>query len=439
MKAGGLLEQLKSLRRSEGGRRSASNAAYSAADYLLSPLLMILAAPFLVSRLGLNQYGIWMLANALGGTAAVVSLGLGDATVKYVSGYRGKGAESAVVRVVRSTLTVSGLLGLLIAPIVVGAAPWIADSVFKIATKDHDVAAAAIRLAGIGLVIRSVDSVFLATLRAYERYDLTARVAMTVKIVTIGGAVLLVAAGYGLVEILLSTIVVSVAGVAAQVILSRRLVAGLSLWPLLDRAALRELFGFGMYSWAQGLGGMIFSQADFLLIGAILGSTQLAYYAVCVQLAQQIHGLPAAAFSFLFPLISSRYERNGRTGLKELFGRCVALNVVFAAVLAAPLVFWGRPILTLWMGREFASHAYVLLAILAVAYALLSINVVPHNTLLGLGQVRFVSIVNLAGGVLSLIGVAALLPVIGLNGAGVGRLLYGPVISVNYIRAARSL
>jgi len=421
--------------------RSARNAAYSAADYLLAPSLMILATPFLVSRLGLDRYGIWMLANALVGTVAVVPMGLGDATVKFVSSYRGRGGAhgGGVVRVVRSTLTVSTLLGVLVATVVITSAPWLAGAVFKIASQDHALTIRAIQLAGVGLAIRSVDSVFLSTLRGYERYDLAASVAMAVRIATVGGAVALVAAGYGLVEILLNTLAVTLVGTVAQVILSRRLVAGLTLWPLLDRAALREVFGFGMYSWVQGLGGMIFGQADLLLIGAILGSTQLAYYAVCVQLAQQIHGLPAATFSFLFPLISSRYENSGRAGLRKLFRRYVTLNVVFAAVLAAPLILWGRPILTLWMGAEFASHASVLLAILGAAYALLSMNVVPHNTLLGLGQVRFVSIANLAGGALSLIGVAALLPVIGLNGAGVGRLLYGPVISMNFIRATRSL
>jgi len=422
--------------------RSARNAAYSAADYLLSPLLMIGAAPFLVARLGLAQYGIWMLVNALVGTAAVVPMGLGDATVKFVSSYRapgGGGGEHGVVRVVRSTLTVSALLGLLVAAIVITSAPWLAGAVFKIAAHDRDLAVRAIQLAGVGLVIRSIDSVFLSTLRGYERYDLAAGVAMAVRIATIGGAVLLVTLGYGVLAILLCTLAVTLSGTLTQATLSRRLVRGLSLRPLLDRAALHEVFGFGMYSWVQGLGGMIFSQVDVLLIGAILGSTQLAYYAVCVQLAQQVHALPAAAFSFLLPLVSSRSETSARSGLKALFGRYVAWNVLLAAALAAPLIFLGRPILTLWMGGEFAGHAYVVLAILALAYALISVNVVPHYTLLGLGQVRFVSLANLAGGVLSAIAVAALLPLIGLNGAGVGRLLYGPATTVNYVRAARSL
>ena len=400
---------------------------------------MIVATPLLVSRLGLDRYGIWVLATALVGTAAVVPMGLGDATVKFVSSYRGRGGTDGVIRVVRSTLTVSLLLGVLVAVVVIASAPWLADHVFKISAQDHELARRAIQLAGVGLVIRSVDSVFLSTLRAYERYDLAAGVAMTVRIASIGSSLLLVILGYGVLQILVAALVVTTLGTLTQAMLSRRLVEGLSLRPLLDRAALREVFGFGMYSWVQGLGGMIFGQVDLLLIGAILGSKPLAYYAVCIQLAQQIHGLPAAVFAFLFPMISSRYEHAGRAELKELFSRYVGLNVLFATALAVPLILLGRPILTLWMGAEFASHAQGLLAILAVAYALLSLNVVPHYTLLGLGQVRFVSITNLAGGVLSLIGVAALLPVIGLSGAGVGRLLYGPVISANYLRVVRSL
>jgi O-antigen/teichoic acid export membrane protein len=426
------------LQRSESARRSIRNAAYSVAEYLLSSLLMILAAPFLVSRLGVEHYGIWVLANALVGTAAVFPLALGDATIKYVSGYRGRN-EQEVIRVVRSTLTLSVLLGAAVMLITLGTAPWLVQSVFKIATRDHRLAVEAIQLAAMILVLRSADSVFLSTLRGYERYDLTAKVAMAVRTATVGVAVVLVALGYGVVEILLATLTVSAAGAATQAILSRRLVEGLSFWPLLDRAALRKVFGFGMYSWIQGVGGVIFGQVYLLLIGALLGSAELTYYVVPVQLAQQIHALPAAAFSFVFPLVSNRYESKGRGGLRTLFLRCAFLNALAAAGLAIPLIFFSRPVLSLWMGTDFAAQADVLLAILAVAYAVLSINVVPHNTLLGLGQVRFVSMVNLAGGMLSVVGAAALLPLIGLNGAAVGQLLYGLAISVNYLRVARSL
>lgn len=433
------LRRVASLHQSEDGRRGIRNAAYNTADSLLSPMLMIVAAPFLVSRLGWEQYGIWMLANALLGTLGVLPIGLADATVKYVSSYRARTGPSAVTRVIRSALTVSGLLGGLLGAVVVRSAPLLVSSVFKVGDDNSIVAIRAIQLAGLGLLVRSVDSVFLSTLKGYERYDLAAQVGMAVKIATIGLAVMLAALGYGVVEILVSTVIVTALGTGAEAILSRHLVGGLSLWPLVDRAMLREVFGFGMYSWVQGLGGVIFSQVDRLLVGAILGSGPLAYYAISAQLAQQIHALPTAALSFIFPLISYRVEHSGRKGLRELFPQLVFVNILSAALLAFPLIVFARPILSLWMGGDFANRFSLLLAILAVAYALLAANVVPHNVLLGLGHVRFVSMTNLAGGILSAIGVAALVPVLGIYGAGLARLLYGLTISMNYLKVKRSL
>ena len=87
------------------------------------------------------------------------------------------------------------------------------------------------------------------------------------------------------------------------------------------------------------------------------------------------------------------------------------------------------------MGVEFAKQAHVVLAILVMAHLILAINIVPHYTLLAFGKVRFVSIVNILGGVLSLAGVALFVPALGLVGAAIGRLLYGPAVALNFIEA----
>jgi O-antigen/teichoic acid export membrane protein len=79
-------------------------------------------------------------------------------------------------------------------------------------------------------------------------------------------------------------------------------------------------------------------------------------------------------------------------------------------------------------------QAYVTVAVLAAAYAILAANVVPHNALLGLGNVRFVSTVNILGGVLSLVAATSLIPVFGILGAAIGRLLYGPAIALNFLK-----
>src|ERR1700728_4871294 len=82
--------QLGTLRNSAGARNSFRNALYGAAEYIALPLTMLVAAPFLLRRLGAPQFGLWMLAAAAVTSTNLISTGFGDAALKYASTYRGR-------------------------------------------------------------------------------------------------------------------------------------------------------------------------------------------------------------------------------------------------------------------------------------------------------------------------------------------------------------
>lgn len=430
-------KEVATLRRSQVFRGSATNATYSVAEYVAQPLLMIAATPFLVHRLGLDLFGIWMLVGALTGTVGMLSLGLGDATIKYVSAYRGRSDFASVIRTVRGTLTISVVLGGITAVVIVLGAPLLVRAVFKVRPADYWTAVRTFQIGGFVLFLRSIDSVFASTLRGFEKYGPPVKFTVIVRVLTIASAVLLVAFGFGVVAIMLATLGATAIGVFLQAREVGSLIPGISFWPTAARKTWQEIFGFGFYTWIQAIGGMIFAHVDRLLVGGFLGTAAVAYYTICVQLAQPVHGLVGAAFNFIFPHMSTRHEAGERKGLKRVYRLALAVNVTLVVLLSLPLLVFGKAILTLWMGADFAAHSYRLLPVLVVAFAILAINVVPHFALLGLGKVRFVSLVNLAGGALSLMIAALLIPPLGLVGAALGRLFYGPVITINFIKAAR--
>ena len=427
------------LWRSTTFRGSAANAIYNTMEYVSQPVLMIVCAPFLVSHLGLELYGIWMLATALAGTVGVFHIGLGDATIKCVSFCRGRGDTEGAGRVIRGTLTLSLFLGGLTALVVFLVAPYCVRYVFKIATQNAPVATISIQLGGLLLCIQSVFSVFSNSLKAHEEYGVPVKITVALKTAVMGLAVALVMMGHGVVAIMLATLGGSLIGTVCLAFALHHLMPTCSLLPTFDRHAWREVLQFGLYSWVQNAAGLAFSQADRLLIAALLGAGPLAYYTLCVQIAQQIHALPSAAFGFLFPHISAKQASGQRRDIKRVYHLAVLANIVVSLALALPLVLLSKRILTIWMGTDFAEHAHTLLSILAVAFWVLSVNVAPHFTLLGLGRVRFVSFVNVAGGIFSLAGAALLINPLGLAGAAVGRLFYGPAISANYIKMERIL
>jgi O-antigen/teichoic acid export membrane protein len=408
-------------------------------EYITQPVLMILSAPYLLEHLGLDRYGVWMLVSSFAGTFGIFQIGLGDATIKYVSTYKGRNDTEGVSRVISGTLALSGLLGALPALVLFLAAPFLVHYVFRIEAANNTEAIRAIQIGGLILWIQGIYQVFSSTLKAWEEYGPPTRISVAMKAATIVAAVCLTALGHGVVDILLATAGVTLVAAWLQAAAVRRTLRLISLWPKIDRQAWREVLGFGVYSWIQNVASVAFNQADRLLIAMTLGTASLAYYTLCLQVTQQIHGLVAAAFSFLFPHISAKYEAGNRAGVRNAFRLGTVVNVGLSLLMTAPLVLFGGRFLTIWMGPKFAANATHILILLAVGFFALSLNVVPHFTLLGLGKVRFLSIANLVGGVASLLGAAVLIPSFGLIGAAAGRLFYGPVISMNYWKVNRSL
>jgi O-antigen/teichoic acid export membrane protein len=139
----------------------------------------------------------------------------------------------------------------------------------------------------------------------------------------------------------------------------------------------------------------------------------------------------------LFPHLSSRHEAGEVRGPRRVLKLALLTNAVVAALLSLPFLLLARPVLRLWMGNQFADQGHLVLPILAISYAALAINVVPHNSLLALGRVRAVAVLNIAGGLVLLGVMAVLIPRFGLAGAATGRVIYTVLLAVGYLIAVR--
>lgn len=428
------LKTLDPRHRSEIFQRSIRNASFSTIEYIITPLLYIISTPFLVHRLGINHYGIWMLANSVAGVVGVLNFGLSEATVKYVSMYRGRRDEDGVVRCILSTFTLYFFLAILMGVICWILAPFLVKRIFKISEEDFTVAIWAMKFAGIVLGLRTVGSVFLSALRGFERYDLTSKINIgTLSLMTLS-SVTLVFFGYGIEIVLFGMIIVSCLSLFVSIIVMKQLVEGLNIRLNFDISSTKEIFSFGLFSWLQGVAATMFSQADRLIIGSLLGTSAIAYYSVSINVAQQVHAAVGASTAFIFPLVSSEKEKKDGINLKKLFNKSFLFTIIVSLSILLPLLFGGNLFLRIWMGADFAANSYILMSILLCAYFLLALNVIPHYFLLGFGEIRFVSMTNITGGVLSLIGMVFFIPLLGMNGAAIGRLLYAPVVTFNLLR-----
>ncbi len=414
------------LKSSNTGRR---NVVWSALDYGVVPLGMLIATPILIHYLGLEQYGVLVLVTALIGFSAVFNFGFGDTALKFVSHHSSLGNQQRVAEIVRTIGFLALGSGLVIGVLFAISAP-ITTGLFKLASLPY--AVDTLYATAIIMPLKLMESVYVATLRGCHRYDIAGAITVSSKISNIALMTGLAALGHDLPILLLAT--------AGTVVSSNILLFGFccsrlgNISPGFSRDAFGEIKHFSVWSWTQGIAGLVYANTDRLLVTAILGPTALGVYGVCIQLAQNIHyGLSAASHS-LFPRISmlnsmsnnqaddnDDNDDNGES-LRSIY-LAVSRSLSVVAVLAGTLMaVFSYQILDVWVGEELAEKGHILLSLLSISFGWFAANsIVAYYTLNGLGLARTQAGVSMISAGVMAISSLIFIPLFGLIGAAVAR------------------
>lgn len=419
-------------------RAHISNSMYGVLDYLAQPLAMLAAAPVLILHLGLAPYGLWLIANAVISAGSVVSSGFGDAVTQRMALLRSSNDTLGMRRIVANMLSLNLGLSCTVAIVAWVLLPIFASHVTRTDPNLYHTCLWSIRIGAFLIVIKSVESIFIGAQKAFESYAFAVRIGVGIRISSIAAAALLSMIGFGIISILFSTAILAIVGALAQwLALGKHL--RVSMIPSIHRPTVNSLLSFGGFSWLQAVSGVIFSQADRLMLGFYVGAAAVAYYGVAVQMAQPIHGITAAGLHCLFPHLSARSATISEISLRKTVSLAFLINVIAVVVLTGVVVVVGPRVLSSWLGNSGGAHLRAVLEIAAASFAMLALNVTGHYVLLALDKVWVVTALNLVGGSLMLIAMLVLIRRYGVTGAACARLIYGPVTWLMYIPLTRLL
>lgn len=414
-------------------RQSVGQAVWAGVEYLAYPVLMFLSTPFLIRHLGVEAFGLWMLVAAIAASWGLANLGVAPMITRYVAMHRDEAGLNTAVQVVRFGLGRSLIGGAGVGALLLLGAPWLAAGWLHAMGEPSQVIAA-LQVSALMIVLAQIEFAFKSALKGFELFGVAARLELVFKTALVAASVMLVWRGMGIEAVLLAMPVFALLNCVVYGLVIARIMGGKVCLPRL-RKPVGDAHVFAGWNWLQIISGVMFHQVDRLLIGSLLGAAPLGVYAVCMQVAQQIHALPAALFSFLLPRMSRAAAHTANDTSRErlmlLAGAFVALALGGGVILLAP---W---ILDLWMGEEFSRQYGGLLAVLAGGYLLLSINVVPHFLTLAAGSARYISILNLVGGILAMILCVALIYDFELLGVAVSKYAYGLVLLLGYWKYKR--
>lgn len=414
-----------------GAREGRRNAVWSGVAYLAGPLAYLLSSPLMLSRLGYELFGIWLGLSTVMTLSGVLSVGLADATIRFVAEYRAANRRTDVIRIIRGSLAAFAGVGLLVAGVLSLNADRVVEAAFSATGGLLPVARVSLIISAWGFLFRMVYAVLEAVARGHERFDIEARHQAVLGLATPLAACALVAAGFGLPLVILAVNMILGITAVSLAIRCSRLVGGWSwLLPRLDARTWREIFGFSFYTWVQGASGIAVQHADRIIVSSSIGPAALSVYGIAVQVAQLVHGLLARTAALTFPMAVKAHLAGDSRLLNGIFRKGMGVTTACGVTVSLGLYLFSHELLTLWMGREFAVKAAPTLSTLALANAVFSTSVIPSYLLNGGGFHRLNALVAASSGC-AVVSLGILLaPVWGVIGVALARFGTVPIALV---------
>lgn len=403
-----------------------------ATSYLRFVVLMVVVfflTPFIVSRIGVDQFGLWSLIFSVVALFGLMDLGFATAANKYMGEFHGSGDHAGRNEVLATLLGVYLLLGLLCIAVVAVISTF-AGAWFHLAPEMRHWFQLALWLLGGVVAINLPLNLFKAVLNGSGRMALVNGIDMAMQLFNAALIVTLLNADYGIRALIYATSLTMLLGPLLAMVLAFVLTPRLSVAPrLFSRSRVRELLGFSFYFFIANIAVLIILRIDPVVIKAFLPLSAVAVYAIGAKIAEYTYYLNKQFSNALMPLVAQSRGGGDDATIDRVLLDGTRFGMAIALPFTALLFFYTEAIILLWMGEDFAGAVPVLQlllgAVLSTAVQLNAANVLAMN-----GQHRFIALAMAASALLNLVLSVILIQEHGLNGVALATLISAFTVEV---------
>lgn len=399
------------------GARLVSNSSWNGLAFLVGVGLNILILPFVISHLGIAEFGFAGLIAACVAPAMIFSNTLFQMTARELAQHLLPDLRNEARQVFATALFLGMTVGLSIMLLLLWVGPWLASYLFNFEVGHADRLALGFAFGGLGWLCQCLAGVFLALFTARQDYPRLARVSIGATMLSTLLMLLLIPRWPLASTYLACQAAGFAASLAAALWLSRSVLSEWLSMPALHRRALQRLASAGSWQLAAQGGGIFASQTDRYFLGAFLQTRHVGFYNVAQRLEEAIYIGVFKVGEVLFPLFSSMLQETEERQADVLFRASWLLNLLAVSVLGGLIPVAGD-LLYLWTNAEVAAEGEQVLVVLALAGILGSGSNVFAFYLLGNGKTRANALISLVTAVAILVASALMLPVFGWRAAG---------------------
>lgn len=410
------------------------NVLSSWSGMVIRAAITFVLTPFVLSRLGDERFGVWIIVGSIVGSYGFLDLGMKGGLNQYLTGYIAvedfQRANETFNSVLVGLAAVAGLILVVsftmgrLAPLIFEIPPSLTDEVFW-----------CVCLVGTATAIQLLSFPHSVVFMAKQRYELENAVSVFVLLIRSGWTVVALLNGYGLVAISLGVLVGGIVEAILRVAIANRLVSQLVVRPAFASwLSFRETMTFGLWTFLISVSRSASIYFMPLLVGMLLPLEAVTRFGLAARVATEMETLAAAGLMVSYPMLVDLHSRAKQAEVSKLTIDGTRLFQIFLAALSIIGIVWADNFFAVWIGPRNASGASYagvadIFRVLVLGMVCRQFAGVANQTAKAARLIRPVAILATAEIAVGLALAAAAMPGYGLIGAA-----YGLLVSAFFLR-----
>jgi O-antigen/teichoic acid export membrane protein len=391
--------------------------------------------PFIVSEVGLTEYGVWLLVSSIA-VLFFTDFGMGMSAMRFVANAEAKQDRDELNRVVSTTLALFAALGVAGAAIYAGTMVLLLPRL-EIPASSRDVALVMIGSVSVTALVGMPASLFRSVLAGVHRYDRVSAIVVLQHSLRCGLMVVaLLVLDAGIAGVIAVEAFVYLLSATLFYVVARRTIPELRISrELVSLELLRRMMRYSLQVFVIVITGLVIIQADGLIIAMFLPVAMVTLYAGAFRLYQICRELAGSATAALIPHAAASAASADWERVRHVLLRGTKYSNAFILLLALPVIMFAEPVLVAWAGEDFADVA-VVAQILLISLVVNNNHLAAGSMLIGTGRVAPYAKLHACWALSNIILSVVLVQRFGLKGMALGTAIPIMLLEPLYVRIA---
>jgi len=361
------------------------NAFYNFLGFSIPLIFAVSLVPFIIEKLGVEKFGILSFCWLIIGYFGFFDLGIGRALTRIVSEKIGQKKDFEIPSFFWTSFYLTALFSLIISLILFLSSDTLILYFLKIPSTLTEETILTIKFLILAIPVITTTASMKGFLEAYSRFDIVNFLRLILGVSSFLIPLILLFWTTYLYWIIIAMICVRVFIWCLYLYFTLKTNSDLKKEFKFHYQLIKPIFHLSSWMTVSNIAVPLIVYIDRIMIASLVSTTAVAYYATPYEVITKLLIFPSALTAVLFPTFAANYLSNPERIVKLLNK---AMKYIFILLLPITLivVFFSNELLSIWLGKEFASKSFFILRFLSIGILFNSIAFIPFSFIEGIGR-----------------------------------------------------